>query len=737
MGNIIGPSGRVFEEEVEATNRILNKGIPFIIVDVKEKVLTTKEGDYFLLTTMEGDIPENNTRGFGFYYQDTRFLSCFEFRVCDRIPVFLASTVEASYLERVECTNPDLQQNGVNIPQETLNIRQLRLIHNGLSNRVRVENFNAFPVELKLQFKLDSDFADIFEVRGLKRETRGKLLCPQMEGKTLTFAYLGLDDVFRRTEVHFSLEPSSVNFNSTGASLEFNLKTEANSKSILSFSVVPVVGSEKPRLSDNYKQTLSELEESYNLNAARCLRIETDNSIFNRLMKRSKDDIRMLETEMGHGRMIAAGVPWFVSPFGRDSAIVAIQTLSLCSELARDVIKFLVLYQGKTEDVWRDEEPGKILHELRRGELANIKEIPHTPYYGSIDSTPLFLILVSEYFKWTGDVDFLRSIKPNLSAAIDWIKNYGDKDGDLFVEYERKAKRGLANQGWKDSYSAVSHLDGLPAQAPIALVEAQGYVYYALMRMGEIYSILGDEEKSISLISWASALKSKFIDHFWMEGESFLAMALDGDKNQVKSITSNPGQVLWTGILDLDKAKAVKDRLMAPDMFSGWGIRTLSKLAKNYNPMSYHNGSVWPHDNAIIARGFKRYGFNFAVETVATGMFETAVHHPYSRLPELFCGFTRKGEGWPIDYPVACTPQAWAAGSMFMILQAMLGLSPDAKKGVLYVNSPTLPPWLKEVKLLGLKVGSGSLDISFIQRDNITSFMLMKKEGKVTIIMEE
>jgi len=734
----VSPEGRVFEEEIEATNRILNEGIPFIIVDVREKVLTTKEGDCFLLTNTEGDIPWGNTRGFGFYYQDTRFLNCMELSIGGKPPVCLSSTVELNYLEHIECSNPDIENNGIKIPQETLNIRQLRLIKDGLHNKIRVKNYNCFPVSLTLQLKFDSDFADIFEVRGLKRKSRGKLLCPQFDNRALVFAYMGKDEVFRQTKLCFSLEPNSVGINSKGVTLAFDLSIEPFSKVGFCFYVEPVIGESKKRKSvPSFSLALNGLKKAYENHDKECLCINTNNSIFDRLIARGKNDIRALVTEMPEGRIIVGGIPWFVAPFGRDSAIVSIQSLPLCSNLAKDTIKFLAKFQGKKEDTWRDEEPGKILHELRRGELANLGEIPHTPYFGSIDSTPLFLILVSEYLKWTGDINLIKEIKNNLDGAIDWIKNYGDKDGDLFVEYERKAKRGLVNQGWKDSSDSVCYSDGKLVKPPIALVEVQAYVYYALKRMSQIYNELGDHKKGVALESWAMALKEKFNEDFWMEKEGFLAMALDRNKKQVKTITSNPGQVLWTGILDEDKAQRVVERLMQPDMFSGWGIRTVSKMAKIYNPMSYHNGTVWPHDNALIVRGLKRYRVNWASEKVATGLYESAIHHAYMRLPELFCGFTRKGEGWPVDYPVACNPQAWSAGSVFMMLQSMLGISPDAPNNVLYVNRPFLPAWLKDVKLKGLKVGKATLDISFRREDGVTSFMVLKKNGEIKIIMEE
>ncbi|MCK4268064.1 MAG: amylo-alpha-1,6-glucosidase, partial [Actinomycetia bacterium] len=338
---------------------------------------------------------------------------------------------------------------------------------------------------------------------------------------------------------------------------------------------------------------------------------------------------------------------------------------------------------GKEENAWRDEEPGKIMHEFRQGELAHLGEIPHTPYYGSVDSTPLFLLVMSEYYKWSGDKEFVQKHRGAILAALEWIDTYGDLDGDGFVEYKRKSSRGLINQGWKDSHNAVAYEDGQMARAPIALAEVQAYVYYAKKRMAQLFMDLGENDFSLKLVKEAARLKEAFNEKFWIADQSFYAIALDGDKNQVKTISSNAGQCLWTGIADHDKAIAVSKRLLNPDMFSGWGIRTVSKDAATYNPMSYHNGSIWPHDNSIIVRGLKRYGRIREAEHVATGIFEAAIYHSYHRLPELFCGFTRRGSNSPVEYPVACSPQAWAAGAIFMILQSILGLTANAPKNIL------------------------------------------------------
>ncbi len=421
----------------------------------------------------------------------------------------------------------------------------------------------------------------------------------------------------------------------------WQLRLEPTQTELIAITVEPrAAGSSPPERS--FDMVMHDLRRSYESWERACTRVWTDNELYNSLLSRGLRDLRALLTPTRHGSLVAAGIPWFVAPFGRDSLLTCHQTLMLNPDLTRTTLEVLAAFQADEVDEWRDAQPGKILHELRQGELAGAGIIPHTPYYGSIDSTPLWLLLLGTYYRWTGDLEFCRDLLPNIERALAWIADYGDLDGDGFLEYQRSSPRGLVNQGWKDSHDSVVHVDGKLAEGPIALAEVQAYVYLAKQRMAEVFEALGNAPRAASLRQEAAELRAAFNERFWVESEQFYAMALDGEKRQVASISSNPAHGLYCGIVDPDMAGPMARRLLAPDMFSGWGVRTLSKSAAAYNPMSYHNGSIWPHDNAIIGAGLKRYGFAKATNRLATAMFEMAVTVDDMRLPELFCGFTRR-----------------------------------------------------------------------------------------------
>lgn len=735
---ITSPHGEIFAVSPEATNRIMNEGIPFVMVDIKEKKLAVKEGNLFLYTSTEGNIPPGNTSGLGFYREDTRFLSSYQMKLNGRDPILLSSSAARNYMAHIELTNTDIWQapDSLIAEQDTINIRRKIILKDCLYEQIRVKNYNTKPAKLKLDLGFSADFSDIFEIRGQKREGRGKIVQPKFSNDVLTFGYLGQDDIFRQTIVSFSDSPDSVNIDIDRTSVVFDMDLAPHGRAFLEIKIEPRVGKD-PVPSSDYSDVSNVLAKDYDIWREDCTNIATDNELFNEMIDRGASDIRALLTDTEYGKVFDAGIPWFTSPFGRDSLITARETLLLNSEPARHCLGFLAKLQATEHDTWRDAQPGKIMHELRRGELALSGQIPHTPYYGSVDSTPLFLILFKDYYDWSGDKEFVVAHKQNIMRAVEWLTKWADMDNDGFIEYIRAADTGLENQGWKDSAYSVTHTDGRKALAPIALSEVQGYAYHAKRSAARLLQIAGEYNLADELHDSADKLKKLFNEKFWMEEEGFFAMALDANKEQVKSITTNPGHCLWSGIADEDKGKKAGERLLEQDMFSGWGIRTLSKQAINYNPMSYHNGSVWPQDNILVAFGLKKYGLIEQFNKVITSLFGFAQHEPYSRLPELFCGFTRKENNLPTEYPVACSPQAWASGSVFLMLEALLGLQPDAQNNTLHINNPTLPDWLDRVQLRNIKIGNSAIDLIFKKEDDVISFKKLEKRGKLKIIMEE
>lgn len=429
-----------------------------------------------------------------------------------------------------------------------------------------------------------------------------------------------------------------------------------------------------------------------------------------RLIDRGLSDLKLLLTDIGYGAFPVAGLPWFGVPFGRDSLIAAFQMLSIKPDVAKGTLLTMAAFQGQDNNPWRDEQPGKIMHEIRFGELSNTNQIPFTPYYGSIDSTPLFLVLLVEYCKWTGNFDLFHHLLPNIDAALSWIDNFGDRDQDGFVEYHQESSKGIANQGWKDSGDSIVHRNGDYAKTPIALAEVQGYVYQAKMGLSDLFNKMGEENKAFLLREQALSLKEKFNDAFWIEEQQYYAIALDHNKQPVGTLTSNPGHLLLSGILDDERAKCIKDILISPKMFSGYGIRTMGEGEAGYNPMSYHDGSIWPHDNSLILLGMSLSGYKADSTKVIEGLIQASQHFEYDRLPELFCGYSNE-LGYPIEYPVACSPQAWAAGTPFLMLQSLLGLKVNSLEKSIELH-PYFPDGMTRLDIHNMAIGEGSLSIN-------------------------
>lgn len=676
-----------------------------------------KENDYFLLTDVRGDIPAENPEGLGFYTRDTRFLSRFELLVNGQKPVVLHSAADQNYMARILLINPNpktLGEDAIDLARESVTFERTRLIYDGiLYEKLVVTNYDRRSQTLTFTYAIDADFADMFVVRGFAGGETGTVTDRVRTAGGLVVRYEGKDGITRETVVAFS-QPATA-WDDEGH--HFRLALDPGASYTLTVTVTPVVGGERGT-AVSMEVAMAALQRSYAEWMDRAMHVETDNAQLNRLLHRSLLDLRVLTTDLGDGPFPVAGIPWYAVPFGRDSLITAWQALAFQPEMARGTLLTLARLQGKREDPWRDEQPGKIPHEMRYGELANTNQIPFTPYYGTIDATPLFLILAAEYYRWTGDRELMERLLPNILAALEWIDRYGDRDGDGFVEYLRESARGLGNQGWKDSGDCIVYRDGRLAEGAIALCEVQGYVYEAKTRWSTIFAEWGDAERAKVLADAAETLKRRFAAAFWMDDEQYVALALDGHKRRVDAVTSNPGHLLFTGILDDEQAARVKDRLMQSDLFSGYGIRTLSAKERAYNPVSYHNGSVWPHDNSLIVLGLARRGFTEAAHRVIAGMLRASEQVEHCRLPELFCGFS--ADDRLVPYPVACSPQAWAAGTPLLFVRALLGIEPDIPNGKI-VLAPSLPPWMSWMRVRRMRIGSGELSFDVIREGGVLS----------------
>lgn len=701
------------------------------IADDRTRVL--KQGDTFGVFDRYGDIQPVGMGAQGLYHEGTRFLSRLELLLNDQRPLLLNSTVkEDNALLAVDLMNPTIRQNGdIVLRQGTLHLFRSRLIWKGASfERLRLVNYGSGPFEVSLGFRFDADFADIFEVRGKKRRQRGHRLDDEVRSDLVQLIYRGLDGVIRRVKLFFSLPPQQLS--SSRATYEVAL--QPREELFFALTVVCEVEGEPSSVPPAYDQVFVAAGQSLKEAQAQNCAIYTSNEQFNDWLNRSLPDLHMMVTDTPQGPYPYAGVPWFCTPFGRDGIITALEWLWVNPTIAKGVLGFLAATQAKEVIPEQDAEPGKILHETRKGEMAALKEIPFGRYYGSADATPLYILLAGAYFERTGDLPFIRTIWPNVERALQWIDRYGDADGDGFVEYARRSAEGLVHHGWKDSHDAVFHADGTPAEPPIALCEVQAYVYGAKCRGAELAMALGNADQARDLSNQAQALQERFEETFWCEDLSTYALALDRRKRPCRVKASNAGHCLLTGIASWHHAQAVARTLLAEEFFSGWGIRTLSSTEARYNPMSYHNGSVWPHDNALITAGLARYGLQQSVLKILTGLFDATLFMDLHRLPELFCGFVRRPGQSPTLYPVACAPHAWASASVFLLLQAALGLKIEAtRRRVLFVY-PQLPAFLKEVEIRNLKAGKASLDLVLTRYEQDVGINVARREGDVEIV---
>jgi len=708
--------------------------------DIRDATLI-KERDVFLLTDIEGNAPLGNSNGFGLYLRDTRFLSGYELAIAGLRPTVLLSSTRSRFMSAQVLTNPNIVlPDGRRVAEQTIQVRRYRVVRGDeISESLSFQNFNNFEIDLEISIHLASDFADMFEVRGIVRlNERGTMVPSTYDAGKLLFRYEGRDHVVRTTAVSFDPAPTSCPMSLANpiptATAAYAIKLSPGGSHRISISVR--VAEERPdqapavprRSADHslagYRQFLDD----------ECV-ITTDNALFNSMLTQSRLDLRLLLGGTKDEPFMCAGIPWYATLFGRDCLITAWHDLWLSPLLARHTLRLLAKLQGTRDDPERDEEPGKIMHELRRGELARLGAIPFGPYYGTVDATLLWIRLLADYYRTSGDLAFVRQLEPNLDAALAWIDRSGDLDGDGFVEYRCRSKNGLVNQGWKDSWDGIVHSDGSLPEAPIALVEVQAYLFAALRGAASLFEALGKADRGRVLRERSEALRDAFDRAFWMPDEGFYAIALDGAKRQVRTITSNVGHALLCGIVPRARAAEVAHRLMAEDMFSGFGIRTLSMRERGYNPAGYHLGSIWPHDNALIALGLKRYGEEPLLTELFSGQYEAAQHFPALRMPELFCGFARTAFGVPVRYPVACSPQAWAASSWSAFLQAALGILPFAPQRELRIAQPSLPPWLKWVEVRRLPVGSAQIDLRYERIADHTAVDVSAMRGDVRVAL--
>jgi glycogen debranching enzyme len=672
-----------------------------------------KYGDTFIVVDNNGDIGVTAGSADGLFNNDTRFLSRLELLIGAQQPLLLGSNArDDNTLLTIDLTNPDMYSKQRNVlEKDTIHIvRTMFVWHDAAYQRLKISNYGGRTVNLPLSFQFDNDFADLFEVRGLHRKRRGTMTRERALPGRILLNYLGLDGRSRRSTLTF--DPAPTELSESEACYHLVLDPGAAAQIFLTVSCNQPPDRQPVPFASGLLATHRETRRA----TRGMTTVESSNEHFNEILCRSAADLRMLMTETQQGPYPYAGIPWYSTTFGRDGLITALQMLWCSPNVARGVLRRLAAYQAKADDPAADAQPGKILHEMRGGEMAALHEVPFGLYYGSVDATPLFVLLAGLYAERTGDDRLLAELWPAIEAALRWIDGPGDPDRDGFVEYRRASGDGLANQGWKDSHDAIFHADGTPAEGFIALAEVQAYVYAAKQTMAGCAQRLGKPEQARKLKAEANRLAARFDEAFWCQDIGTYALALDGDKKPCRVRTSNAGQVLFTGIARPDRAKEVVDGLVGPQYFSGWGIRTVARGEARYNPMSYHNGSIWPHDNALIALGCARYGSKRAVDQVFKGLFDAATYMELRRLPELFCGFQRQRGRGPTLYPVACVPQAWASAAPFALLEASLGLEFDPQNKAIRLRDPRLPSFLDEVLVRNLQLGQANIDLQ-IRRD--------------------
>jgi glycogen debranching enzyme len=689
-----------------------------------------KRGDSFGVFDQYGDIVPGHASEQGFYHDGTRFLSRLELLMGGARPLFLSSTISEDNVSfTADLTNPDIKRdNRLAIPHGEIHIFRSRVLaEGGFAECIRITNHALQTIRMPITIRFGADYADVFEVRGTVRRRRGEML-PGVTGQESTLAYRGLDNVERTTRLRWNQPPDRID----DGAVTFILTLERHAAVTLELAVTCEVGRTAPSIR-RHADILNEARAERRAGDELMCTIVSSNETFNHWIRRSSADLRMMITDTAYGSYPYAGIPWFSTPFGRDGLITALELLWAAPSVARGVLTFLAETQAVSTSVAQDAQPGKILHEMRHGEMAALGEIPFGRYYGSADATPLFVMLTYEYFRRTADRELLDRLWPHMLAALDWIDGEADPDHDGFIEYARQSENGLVQQGWKDSFDSVFHADGRLAAPPIAMCEIQAYSFAAWRGAAELAAIRGDAASAERWAARAESLRSRFEDQFWCEELGTYAIALDGENQRCRVKSSNAGHCLFTGIASADRARQVADTLMADESFSGWGVRTIASGEARYNPMSYHNGSIWPHDNAIVAAGLARYGFRDKAARVMDAMFDVSAVVDLHRLPELVCGFHRRSGEYPTLYPVACAPQAWAAGAVYMLLAGSLGLSVEAEAQRVVFDRARLPAGLEWLRISNLLVGTGTIDILLTRHPHDVGVTVLRRAGEIEV----
>ena len=704
-------------------------------VQVGPPQISIHQGQTVLVTEADGQIVWPSDKGL--YFLDTRVISSWSL-FANGVPWELLNGGAVTYFgARIFQTNRAFVTEDGPIEARTLGLTLSRHIEGGMHEDIDISNNSGKAVRFNLEIAVRGDFADIFEVKSNRIVRRGRITTSWSEAhQHARLTYRNRD--FSR-EVLITAKPTGAKSVYANGRISFDISlgpTETWHCCVLYdlFDGQTKHASPRDCIGESHRSKHAESLEDWQRTV---LKIRTSNEEFYRCFTQGVADMAALRLPIrGTDHMVfvpAAGLPWFVALFGRDSLIVSLQTMLVYPDFARGALDVLGAYQAQQRDDYRDAEPGKILHELRYGELAHFRLIPHTPYYGTSDATPLYLVALHFAWRATGDRSLIEKHLRTAEGCLAWIDNYGDRDGDGLQEYQTRSSAGYENTGWKDSGDAVMYEDGTLVKGPKALCELQGYVYDAWLRMAEIYDEIGSHDRAKHLREKAAALFQKFNDLFWNEELGFYAYTLDGDKKPVFSVASNPGHCLWSGIVRKDRAARVVARLMQPDMWSGWGIRTLSALHKSFNPYNYQTGAVWPHDNAFIAFGFRRYGFAAEAAAVARSISGAASHFLINELPELYAGLQRENLSFPVQYIGANVPQAWAAGTPFVLLQAMLGIVPDAPRGRLYVD-PALPDWMPDVTLIDLRLGRKTMDLHFWRDGKETKLEVLRGDASSVVL---